>query len=611
MYYPDEVIEQVRSANDIVDVIGSYVKLTKRGGSYMGLCPFHGEKTPSFSVSRDKQLYYCFGCGAGGNVFTFLEQYDNMSFPEAVQALADRAGISLPQAQESAEDKKRRSRRQVLLEVNKLAANYFFYKLKSSEGAPARRYLEERQIRPETIVHFGLGCSPRDRTELYRFLKSRSYSDDVLKDSGLVVYDEKYGAHDRFWNRVMYPILDANSHVIGFGGRVMGDGKPKYLNSPETMIFDKSRNLYGLNFARSARKGYFIVCEGYMDVIAMHQAGFSSAVASLGTAFTQQHAQVLRRYVKDVRLAYDSDGAGQKATMRVIPILKEAGITARVIHMNPYKDPDEFIKKLGRDEFQQRIDDAESSFMYEISVIAEKYRMTDPADRAAFLKSTARRLLEFPEPLERQVYIESISSKYGIESKGLTEMVNRLGSTLSPDQIRDMRGGAGSLPEDDTFADSQAMRLGQGARQGFAGDTRERAKKQKESGLRLSQKLLLTYMIEDVTLFEKLKDEITPDDFTDPLYHRAAVQAFQEYSETGKVTPARIVAGFADPAEQAEAAALFSTKIKGGDDPQTREKAIHDVVNNLKRARKKQALKNTTTMDQLMDAYNQMKKNKT
>ena len=335
MYYPDELIEEVRSKNDIVDVISGYVRIQKKGSSYFGLCPFHNEKSPSFSVSPGRQMYYCFGCGAGGNVFTFLMAYENCSFPEAIKQLADRAGVPLPEAEYSEEVKKRESKRARLLEINKEAARYFYYLLRDPRGEAGRRYLTGRQLSEETMKKFGLGFASVTSNDLVNYLHTRGYEDELVIEAGLASFDEKYGMHDKFWNRVMFPIQDINHKVIGFGGRVMGDAKPKYLNSPETMIFDKSRNLYGLNFARTSRKSNIILCEGYMDVIAMHQAGFTQAVASLGTAFTAGQANLLRRYTKDVLLAYDSDGAGTNAALRAIGILRETGLRGRVINMAP------------------------------------------------------------------------------------------------------------------------------------------------------------------------------------------------------------------------------------------------------------------------------------
>ena len=384
MYYPDEVIEEVRMKNDIVDVISGYVKLQKKGANYFGLCPFHNEKSPSFSVSPGKQMYYCFGCGAGGNVITFLMEYENYTFQEALSSLADRAGVNLPKMEYSREAREQADLRARLLEVNKLAANYFYYQMKQPQGKAAYDYFHlKRGLADETIVHFGLGYSNKTSDDLYRYLKGKGYEDSFLKDTGLVTLEER-GGRDKFWNRVMFPIMDVNNRVIGFGGRVMGDGEPKYLNSPETKLFDKSRNLYGLNYARLSREGYLLICEGYLDVISLHQAGFTNAVASLGTAFTSQHANVLKRYTDQVILTYDSDGAGVKAALRAIPILKEVGMSIKVLNMKPYKDPDEFIKNMGAEAFRQRIREAKNSFLFEVDVLRRGYEMDDPEQKTRF-----------------------------------------------------------------------------------------------------------------------------------------------------------------------------------------------------------------------------------
>lgn len=560
MYYPDEVIEEVRSSNNIVDIIGSYVRLQKKGSSYFGLCPFHNEKSPSFSVSPNKQMYYCFGCGAGGNVFTFIMEYENQTFPEAVKILADRAGIALPEAELTEEQKRERNKRQLLLEINKTAANYFYYQLNGDQGQQAREYLENRRLSKETQIHFGLGYASKYSNDLYLYLKKKGYQDQILKETGLLTYDEKRGAHDKFWNRVMFPIMDVNNRVIGFGGRVMGDGTPKYLNSPETMLFDKSRNLYGLNYARTSRKPYMIICEGYMDVIAMHQAGFTNAVASLGTAFTAQHSVLLKRYTQEVRLAYDSDGAGQKAALRAIPILKSAGINVRVIHMDPYKDPDEFIKNLGTEAFQERIDAAESSFMFEISVLEKNYKQSDPEGRASFMKAMARRLLEFPQELERNIYIDAIAGRYGIASEELKRMVNSFGASMSREQV-------------------EAAIYQQQEREEMPAKKRV----EKEDSVLTAQKFFLTWLIEEPSIYNKTKDYINEDDFVEPLYHHVAALVFEELRATGQVMPARILNQFEDVEEQKTAASLFNTRLKTDDDPAVREKALNETVKRIKK----------------------------
>ena len=558
MYYPDEVIEEVRSSNNIVDIIGGYVRLQKKGSSYFGLCPFHNEKSPSFSVSPNKQMYYCFGCGAGGNVFTFIMEYENQTFPEAVKILADRAGIALPEAELTEEQKRERNKRQLLLEINKTAANYFYYQLNGDQGQQAREYLENRRLSKETQIHFGLGYASKYSNDLYLYLKKKGYQDQILKETGLLTYDEKRGAHDKFWNRVMFPIMDVNNRVIGFGGRVMGDGTPKYLNSPETMLFDKSRNLYGLNYARTSRKPYMIICEGYMDVIAMHQAGFTNAVASLGTAFTAQHSVLLKRYTQEVRLAYDS--AGQKAALRAIPILKSAGINVRVIHMDPYKDPDEFIKNLGTEAFQERIDAAESSFMFEISVLEKNYKQSDPEGRASFMKAMARRLLEFPQELERNIYIDAIAGRYGIASEELKRMVNSFGASMSREQV-------------------EAAIYQQQEREEMPAKKRV----EKEDSVLTAQKFFLTWLIEEPSIYDKTKDYINEDDFVEPLYHHVAALVFEELRATGQVMPARILNQFEDVEEQKTAASLFNTRLKTDDDPAVREKALNETVKRIKK----------------------------
>ena len=560
LYYPDEVIEEVRSSNNIVDIIGGYVRLQKKGSSYFGLCPFHNEKSPSFSVSPNKQMYYCFGCGAGGNVFTFIMEYENQTFPEAVKILADRAGIALPEAELTEEQKRERNKRQLLLEINKTAANYFYYQLNGDQGQQAREYLENRRLSKETQIHFGLGYASKYSNDLYLYLKKKGYQDQILKETGLLTYDEKRGAHDKFWNRVMFPIMDVNNRVIGFGGRVMGDGTPKYLNSPETMLFDKSRNLYGLNYARTSRKPYMIICEGYMDVIAMHQAGFTNAVASLGTAFTAQHSVLLKRYTQEVRLAYDSDGAGQKAALRAIPILKSAGINVRVIHMDPYKDPDEFIKNLGTEAFQERIDAAESSFMFEISVLEKNYKQSDPEGRASFMKAMARRLLEFPQELERNIYIDAIAGRYGIASEELKRMVNSFGASMSREQV-------------------EAAIYQQQEREEMPAKKRV----EKEDSVLTAQKFFLTWLIEEPSIYDKTKDYINEDDFVEPLYHHVAALVFEELRATGQVMPARILNQFEDVEEQKTAASLFNTRLKTDDDPAVREKALNETVKRIKK----------------------------
>ena len=411
---------------------------------------------------------------------------------------------------------------------------------------------EKRRLSDDTIRHFGLGYSSKVPDDLYRYMRSKGYHDDILKETGLFFIDER-GARDKFWNRVMFPILDVNNRVIGFGGRVMGDGEPKYLNSPETKIFDTSRNLYGLNFARTSRAKYMLVCEGYVDVIAMHQAGFTNAVASLGTAFTSQHAMLLKRYTDQVILTYDSDGAGVKAALRAIPILKEVGMSIKVLNMKPYKDPDEFIKNLGKEEFQKRIDNAVGSFMVEISVIRNQYNMQDPESKTGFYNAVAKKLLEFPEKLERDNYTEAVAREYMIPEADLKNLVNSMGGLI-----------------------------GVTTRERVYDKERIRQKRAKEDGIRKSQRLLLTWLIERPELFEKIGGIITPEDFDDELYREAASMVFEEYEKTGSVNPAQILNHFIEGEEQyREVAALFHATLSESLNNEEQRRAFSETVKKI------------------------------
>ena len=550
--YSSEVIEEVVSHNDIVDVISGYIKLKKSGSSYVGLCPFHNEKSPSFSVSGTKQMYHCFGCGVGGNVITFVMEYENYTFPEAVKMLADRAGIALPVMEYSGEDRRERDIKTKLLEINKIAATFYYHQLKSPAGQSGLDYLKKRQLSDKTINTFGLGYAPQLTGDLYRMLKEKGYDDELVKESGLFTYEK--GIREKFWNRVIFPIMDINNKVIGFGGRVMGDGKPKYLNSPETKLFDKSKNLYGLNVARSSRKNNLIICEGYMDVISMHQAGFNQAVASLGTALTPGHARLMKRYTDNVLITYDSDEAGVKAALRAIPILKDAGLSTKVINMRPYKDPDEFIKALGTEAFQERIDKAENSFMYEIGIIEKNYNRSDPESETAFEREVANKLVQFSEKLERDNYMKAVCRQFMIPEDGMREMVIRIGSQ------------GGIIPRQ-----TQPVRR------------MEPARKKKEDGIRQAEKILLTWMIEDGDIYDKVCEYIQPDDFIDPLFKDVASKVYEQY-ETGSVNPAAIIGSYSDGDMHSEIAAMFSAELSESLSKSEREKTLNDTVLRVKKS---------------------------
>lgn len=568
MYYPEELVEEIRQKNDIVDIISGYVNLKRKGGNYFGLCPFHNEKSASFSVSPNKQMYYCFGCGAGGNVFTFLMNYENYTFGEAVRVLADRAGVVLPELEDSKENREKETRRQKLLQINKEAATYFYYQLRSPQGKIGYDYFKKRQLSDETMKQFGLGFSNKTSNDLCLYLKHKGFSDELICESGVAVFSEKYGMNDKFWNRVMFPIQDSNHRVIGFGGRVMGDGEPKYLNSPETPVFDKSRNLYGLNFARTSRKNNMILCEGYMDVIAMHQAGFTQAVASLGTSFTSGQANLLRRYTENVILSYDSDGAGVKAALRAISILKEAGLSGKVLNLEPYKDPDEFIKNLGQEAFQKRIDEAENSFFFEIRMLQREYDLSDPDGKTKFYHEVAKKLCRFTEEVERENYLEAVARNYSVAPDALRKLV------INQAAREDMKSGEVIRPKPTVSAKKATPQ--------------ENAEKM--------QRLLLTWLCDYPDVYRQMKAYLSVEDFTNELYRQVAQILFAQLEE-GKLNPAGIISMFAEEETQREVAQLFNTKLdylnaedatQGQQgDQQTgiaeREKALHDIVVKVKK----------------------------
>ena len=423
MYYGEDIVEEVRQKTDIVDLVGQYVHLKKKGSSYFGLCPFHGEKTASFSVSPGKQIFYCFGCGKAGDSIRFLMEYENLSFVEALEELAERANVTLPK--EEKRDKGEEDLRYKILEINKQAALFYVKQLRSEKGKQGLAYCAKRKLSGESITHFGLGYAGKERDSLYQYCKSLGFKDQVLQESGLFSFKEN-GVYDKFFNRLIFPIMDLHNRVIGFGGRVMGDGEPKYLNSPETKLFDKSRNLFALNFSRKSRANYFILCEGYMDVISLHQWGFSEAVAALGTAFTEQQADLMKRFNSLIYLCFDSDGAGKKACKRAISILREKKLEGKVIRLSPYKDPDEFLKAEGKEAFEKRIEEAKNAFLWEVEEKKTEFDLHDPAGMQKYMESIAELLrTSFSDPVEREIYLKAVAREQMLKAENLQHLVDK------------------------------------------------------------------------------------------------------------------------------------------------------------------------------------------
>ncbi|GHU61466.1 DNA primase [Clostridia bacterium] len=566
MRYSAELIEEIRVKSDIVQVISSYVNLTKKGREYVGLCPFHQEKSPSFSVSEQKQMFYCFGCGAGGNVYSFLMAYENYSFVESLQALAQRTGIALPE--ESEQGQKQLEEKEILFTLNKIAARYFHFQLKSQSGQVALSYLENRGLTAETIVQFGLGYSLKYKEDLYVYLKRQGFDDAILKESGLVEIRET-GSIDKFWNRIMFPIMDIHRKVIGFGARSLGEAQPKYLNSKETKLFDKSRNLYGLHQAKNTKEDYLILCEGYMDVITLSQAGFSHAVASLGTALTIGQANLLKRYTNQIVIAYDSDTAGVKASLRAIPLLQEVGLSVRVVDLSPFKDPDELIKAKGSDFFLHCIQEAVSSFLFEIRTKKKEYALDDPEQKTQFYQFIAQKLVSFREKLERQIYLEAVAKDQEISLVDLESFVNRFGN-----EIR------------------------------FIPAKREKKvdkKNEKEESEDKPQRLLLIYLLEHPQWIEKISFVLLPTDFINPFYREIAEVLFAKWQE-GIRNPAQILNYLLQREEkEKEITALFKNKIEDSISMKEQEKSFVELVKKVKKQHLEIIGKEVKNMEELQE----------
>lgn len=552
-FYSQDLVEEIRARSDIVDVISIYIKLQRKGSNYVGVCPFHNDRNPSMSVNQPRQIYHCFSCGAGGDVFKFVMEYENLTFPEAMKVLAERAGISLPKRETSKEARQQADIKAQIMEMNKLAAKFYYYTLRQPAGKVGLDYLLRRQLSQETIHRFGLGYADQYSNSLYQYLKNKGYSDQLLKESGLVQADEKRGMYDKFWNRVIFPIMDIRNRVIGFGGRVMGDGKPKYLNSPETKVFDKSRNLYGLHLARLSRKPNIILCEGYMDVIAMHQAGFPQAVASLGTAFTVQQSAILKRYTNEVLLTYDNDEAGVRAALRAIPILRDAGLSAKIINMEPYKDPDEFIKAMGAESFQKRIDEAESSFSFELRTMERQYDFEEPESKTAFYKALSEKLLTYEQGIERNNYIQAAAKRYHLGYEELSDMVNRIGKHL---------GGL-------TRAPAPTKPISQ-------------RKRPEDLSLR-SQRLLITFMSSEERMFLAVRRYVEPEEFTDPLCRKVA-ELLEEQQKKGHLNPAALFQYFTEEEDQQNLSAMLHGTPLALSGKEEEKKALQETILRVKQS---------------------------
>jgi len=420
---PEKFLDELTERSDIVDVVSQYVRLTKKSGSNLfGLCPFHSEKTPSFSVSPDKQIYHCFGCGKGGGVINFIMEIENLGFQDAVAFLARRANMTVPEEADSAET----SRRKRLLELNRDAARFFYSQLVAPTGRPGQEYVERRGIDRAMVRNFGLGYAPDSWNSLLDAMEKKGYAPQDMFEAGLIKRGRNGGWYDTFRNRLMFPVIDVRGSVIGFSGRILGDGEPKYLNSPETPVFSKSRNLFALNLAKKSKSGYIILTEGNIDVVSLHQAGFDSAVASLGTSLTAEQARLISRYTGEVVLCYDSDEAGRKAAVRGISILEKLDLKVRVLQLTGAKDPDEYIRKFGPDAFRNLLEGSAGQVEYRLRTVEEQNPPTTDEGKVDYLKAAASLLAGLPNQVEREVYAARVAEKAGVSRDAVAAEVERL-----------------------------------------------------------------------------------------------------------------------------------------------------------------------------------------
>lgn len=596
MYYPDSVIDEVRSRNDIVSVIGQYVSLKRAGSGYQGLCPFHSEKTPSFHVTPSRQTYKCFGCQKGGNVFTFVMEYENVSFPEALRILASRVGYELPKQDESEYSLQLRTKKERMLGLYKVAAEYYYRLLRSETGKNGLEYLLGRQLTKETMRNFGLGYSDGN---LYEAVKNK-YDDEFLKESGLFTFKENIGVLDKFYKRVMFPIYGNDGRVIAFGGRDMGDGKPKYLNSPESLLFNKSRNLYNLHMAKKSRRGYMILCEGYMDVIALTQAGFDNAVATLGTALTELQAKLLSRYTKDIILTYDSDGAGQTAIDRAIPILYQAGIRARIVDMSPYKDPDEFIKNLGAEEYEKRIQAARSSYRFEMDYLHKQFgdiTSTDNTDGMnSFVDAAARWMVNYEDELERETYMKAFSKDYNVSYDAFVRRVNRLGAEVSKQKAAEAARAQQEAARAAEVIDGDGE-----VRESTAG------RNVKRDEILNTQDYLVTIIGNLPRARKVIRRYLTVEDFTGSVYQNVVRRCF-ELPEEAPADDATIISRFETAEEQQLVAGMLSMEmaLKAGDV----SKAVEDAVMKMYKRRLERQIEKAKEENDLKEASRLMRESR-
>ncbi len=551
MYYSDNIIEDIRNGNDIVDVIGSYVQLKQKGSAYFGLCPFHRERTPSFSVSPDQQLYHCFGCNASGNVYSFIMQIENYDFLDSVKFLANRINYVLPEYDFSGYATKNNEIKTTIYEIHKKAARFYYSVLNSDEGKKAIQYLDDRKVSLKARKKYGLGYAPHNRSRLSSYLLKEGYDVEVLVKSGLVFSDKKGGCYDKFFDRLMFPIIDVQGRIIAFGGRIIGNGEPKYLNSPDTPIFKKSQNLYSINFARKSGSKEFILVEGYMDVISLYQAGFHNVIAALGTAFNDEHARTLKRYANSAVLLFDSDSAGTNAVLRAGPVLRENGIGVKVLRVKDAKDPDEYIKKFGSEAFNDLLNrEAKSFILFQIECERNKYNLEVTDEKIMFTNSVAKILSELDNNIEKDAYIGETVRLTGISRDAIANEIAKISQNivvnLSPKKY--------NKPKHQINV----------------------------RGVDNGKQNIIKIMTLNYNDYKKIREVLSPEEFINPVYVKLVKIIDDFYKKGQSIYSAEIVNYFDSLEEQRIVSDIFLLQ-REFDDIKSMEKAVNDEVRAIKR----------------------------
>ncbi|MBU5293992.1 DNA primase [Anaerosalibacter bizertensis] len=519
-YIDDDTIERVRSSNNIVDIVSEYLTLKRTGSNYVGICPFHSEKTPSFTVSDTKQFYHCFGCGEGGDVISFIMKKENLSFPEAVKFLADKAGIPLKE-KEFKKNKELENKKAKLYEINREAARYFYKNLKANNQALF--YLKQRAIDKRTATVFGLGFADRSWDSLYSYLTRKGYKEADIEKAGLIIKKKgKDGYYDRFRNRIIFPIIDTRGRVIAFGGRVIDSSNPKYLNSPETPVFSKGNNLFGLNILRKhSNIKKVVLVEGYMDVISLYSRGIDYTLASLGTAFTEQQAKYLKRYGDEVYLCYDSDVAGLKATDKALEILKKEGINAKVLPLPSGKDPDDFIKEEGKEKFEQLFDSSLSYIDFKIYFYKKQYNLNNLDEKIKFTKNVAKFLKRIKSPIEIDVYLDKISQETNISKEAIKKEIGRGYRNIDNRTI-----------SKDKYINTNYR---------YNKDKIIPVRSVLESGHLIAEKTIINLIFKDEKSFQKIKEHINPEDFMNYECRHLANYIYKSYEDNEELNKERLI----------------------------------------------------------------------